>query len=98
MERPKVLHLKWAPEPHWYLAMLGVDPQWQRQGIGGALMRSVFETADRDSVPCYLEAPTIENMRYYERRGFRVVEETDIPDSNIHLWCMKRSPRQALIS
>ena len=26
------LHQRSAPEPHWYLAMLGVDPPWPRQG------------------------------------------------------------------
>lgn len=52
------LHPQYAPEPHWYLTMLGVDPSWQRRGIGEALMRPVFAAADRDGTPCYLEAPT----------------------------------------
>jgi ribosomal protein S18 acetylase RimI-like enzyme len=87
------LHQQMAPDPHWYLAMLGVDPQHQRQGTGEALMQSVFDKADRDRVPCYLEAPTIENARYYGRRGFSVVAETDIPESDVHIWCMRRDYR-----
>lgn len=86
------LHPQYAPEPHWYLTMLGVDPAWQRRGIGEALMRPVFAAADRNGIPCYLEAPTIENARYYERRGFRIVAETDIPDSDVHIWFMRREP------
>jgi ribosomal protein S18 acetylase RimI-like enzyme len=86
------LHPQYAPEPHWYLSMLGVDPSWQRQGIGEALMRPIFEKADRDRLPCYLEAPTAENARYYERRGFRVVGETDISGTDIHVWFMRREP------
>lgn len=86
------LHPRYAPGPHWYLAMLGVDPAWQRQGIGEALMRPVFAAADRDGLCCYLEAPTAGNARYYSRRGFHVVAETDIPDSDVHIWLMRREP------
>jgi len=86
------LHPRYAPEPHWYLAMLGVDPAHQRQGIGEALMRPVFAQADREAVACYLEAPTEGNARYYARRGFRVVAETDVPESEVHVWLMRRDP------
>lgn len=90
-----VWHPQYAPEPHWYLAMLGVDPRWQRQGLGEALMRPVFELADRDSTPCYLEAPTLDNVRYYERRGFRVVAEGAIPESDVRIWMMRREPTRS---
>ena len=86
------LHPQMAPEPHWYLTMLGVDPSWQHQGIGEALMQPVFAQADRDGVACYLESPTAENTRYYARRGFAVVGETDVPDSTMHIWMMRRDP------
>ena len=86
------LHPHMAPEPHWYLTMLGVDPAWQRHGIGEALMQPVFEQADRDGVACYLESPTTENTRYYTRRSFVIVGETDVPDSPMHIWMMRRDP------
>jgi GNAT superfamily N-acetyltransferase len=86
------LHPRYAPEPHWYLAMLGVDPRWQRHGIGEALMHPVFAAADRDGLCCYLEAPTADNARYYERRGFQVLAETDVPESDVHVWLMQRQP------
>jgi len=90
MDLLDVCHPCYAPDPHWYLAMLGVDPDWQRQGIGEALMRPVFDRAERDGLPCYLEAPTSENVRYYLRRGFAVVGEADVPGSDVHLWFMRR--------
>lgn len=87
-----VLHPVYAPEPHWYLAMLGVDPAQQRQGLGAALMAPVFAQADRDGACCYLEAPTAANARYYANRGFQIVGETDVPDSDVHIWLMRRDP------
>ena len=86
------LHPQLMPDPHWYLALLGVDPLWQRQGIGEGLMQGVFSQADPAGLACYLEAPTEGNARYYERRGFRVLMETDVPQSDVHVWLMRRDP------
>ena len=88
------LHQQLIAEPHWYLTVLGVDPTCQRQGIGEALMQPVFAAANGDGLPCYLEAPTLDNARYYERRGFCVIGETDIPESDVHIWFMRRDPEQ----
>lgn len=93
LDHVDALHPCYAPEPHWYLALLGVDPPWQRQGIGEALMRPVFAAADRDGLCCYLDAPTADNARYYARCGFRVLTETDVPSSGVHVWLMRREPR-----
>ena len=86
------LHPLHAPEPHWFLGVLGVDPAWQRQGLGAALMEPVFAQADQAGVCCYLEAPTAANARYYVKRGFQVVGETDVPESDVHIWLMRRDP------
>ena len=34
--------------PHWYLAIMGVDPQWQGKGIGSKLMQPALETLDAE--------------------------------------------------
>ena len=93
LDHVEALHPTMVPDPHWYLTVLGVDPVWQRQGIGEALMKPVFDHADRDNVPCYLEAPTQANARYYGRRGFDIVGETTVPGSDVHIWLMRRDPR-----
>ena len=96
LDHVDAFHPLHAPDPHWYLAMLGVDPIWQRIGIGEALMGPVFAAADRDGLCCYLEAPTASNADYYGRRGFDVIAETDIPDSDVHIWMMRRDPKTSL--
>ena len=86
------LHPEYAPDPHWYLAMIGVDPAWQQRGLGAALLIPALAQADRDGVACYLETPNRENVGFYERHGFRVMAETDIPESDVHIWLMRRDP------
>lgn len=80
------------PGPHAYLAGIGVDPDRQGGGYGTALLRPMLERADREGFPAYLETGTSRNLPFYERAGFRVVEELTIPDTGVSGWLMVRDP------
>lgn len=80
-------------EPHWYLGVLGVDPEKQGQGIGTALMQPVLEMCDRDGMPAYLESSKEKNVPLYERNGFRVTQVFDIPGGGPPIWLMWRDPQ-----
>lgn len=69
-------------EPHWYLAMIGVDPARQGLGLGSALLKSTLERCDADGVMAYLESSHPKNVPLYERFGFEVmgvVQPGDFP-------------------
>ncbi len=87
-----VIEANTPPEPHWYLQLLATHPDWQRQGIGGQLMRSMFERADAEGLACYLETETEENVAYYRHHGFEVRSEWDVP-TGPHMWGMLRAAR-----
>lgn len=57
-------------EPHWYLPLIGIDPQHQGKGLGGALLDHALALSDRDGVPAYLESSNPRNIGLYERHGF----------------------------
>ena len=76
-------------DPHYYLAAIGTDPNFQGKGIGSALMQPVLERCDKERVPAYLESSKRENISFYNRHGFEVVEELQIPDGP-KLWPMIR--------
>src|SRR5262245_49634336 len=57
-------------DPHWYLALLGVDPTKQSRGHGSALLAYALDRCDRDGLPAYLEASSPRNKALYERHGF----------------------------
>jgi GNAT superfamily N-acetyltransferase len=59
----------------WYLNLLVVDPAQQRGGIGAALQETVLERADQEGLPCYLETQNADNLPYYGRFGYQVVDE-----------------------
>ena len=78
--------------PHWYLMGLGTDPPHQRTGVGTALVTPKLEECDREHLGAYLETQKPENVPYYERFGFRVTGEMDLPKGGPHLWLMWRDP------
>lgn len=84
---------KHPEEPHWYLAAIGSDPAVRGQGYGQALMRSRLDRCDAEYCPAYLESSKPENVPYYQRFGFRVMEEIPLPGGGPPLWAMWRDPR-----
>ncbi len=61
-------------EPHWFLEVLGIRPDAQRQGWGSRLVQPALERADAAGVPCALETSDPANAAYYQRFGFVVVD------------------------
>jgi ribosomal protein S18 acetylase RimI-like enzyme len=78
--------------PHWYLAFMGVAPEWQGKGLGTALMRPALEAMDADDTPAYLESSTPRSRALYQRNGFRVTGEFNLPSAGPPLWQMWREP------
>jgi GNAT superfamily N-acetyltransferase len=78
--------------PHWYLMLLGADPVFRRQGAGTALLAPVLARCDRDGVPAYLETQKEENVPWYHRFGFTVVEKLAVRGAP-PMWTMRREPR-----
>lgn len=60
-------------EPHWHLAVLGVEPTQQGKGYGSALIQHILMQCDRDHQLAYLEASKPANIQFYERHGFELL-------------------------
>ena len=81
-------------EPHYYLPLVGVEPEWQGRGLGAALMRPILDRCDDERVPAYLEATTPRNRALYARHGFEVTEEFSLGPGSPPLWRMWRNPNR----
>ena len=80
--------------PRWLLLFLGVEPSRQGKGLGGVLMEPVLARADAEGVPCYLESSNERNLTFYERYGFEVAAQGQIPKGGPPMWFMLREPGQ----
>ena len=67
-------------EPHFYLQVVGTDPQKQGKGFGGAVMRRQLANADRLGMPAYLESSKESNIPVYQSFGFQVTGEIKLPE------------------
>ena len=86
------IEAKHPKPPHWYLAVLGTDPDHQGKGLASALLEPVLSGCDRDEVPAYLETGTERNVAFYNRHGFKVTDELRLPNGP-PMWLMWRDPR-----
>lgn len=80
-------------DDHWYLVVMGIRPQAQRQGLGSRLMAPGLDAADAEGADCYLETSDPRNVAYYERFGFAVTEDALelVPGGPAHVAMRRRA-------
>ena len=67
-----------------------VDPAFQKQGIATSLITEKFPEFDKAGIPLGLVTQSGENVVFYEKLGFRVVQRT--PCDNFICYHMIRTP------
>jgi GNAT superfamily N-acetyltransferase len=90
VEYSKALRARLIPEPHAYLDVIGVQPSYKGRGLGSLLLAPQLARYSSEGTPCFLITGLARNLPFYERLGFRVMEESDIPGSATHIWAMRR--------
>ena len=81
------------PDDHWYLFLLAVDPPQQGKGIGRRLIRPILQRADSEKTSCYLETDKPGNVTFFQKNGFKINREDDVPKGGPHFWTMIRKPQ-----
>lgn len=81
------VHLR---DSHYHFGPVAVLPKWQHQHVGSKLMEHCCRILDRDGEIGYLETETTENVKFYSRFGFQVLDE--FPVLGLPNWSMKRLP------
>src|SRR5688500_18000794 len=76
-------------EPFWYLDHIAVKTESRKCGVGTALIQHGLTFAGRAGWPACRETGRPENVRYYERRGFRTISDDDAPGGGPHIWFMR---------
>ena len=86
------LSRKHAPaQGHYYLAAIGVHPEFQGRGLSRVLLDGVKEMSESHaaSTGVYLETALQENVTLYEHFGYQVIAKDKL-DAAVELWYMFR--------
>ena len=73
--------------PYIYLYAIGVSPEHQGKGIGSNLINKMMDHLPPE-LPIYLETETEQNVKLYEKLGFRVMKEITVPTLELPMWEM----------
>ncbi len=67
------MRLKIMTKPYHLLDVIGVDPQFQRQGYARIMLQSKFNELEAKRIPCYLETSDSANTALYANYGFTII-------------------------
>jgi GNAT superfamily N-acetyltransferase len=79
-------------DPHYYLSLLGTNPDCRGQGLGMGLLAATLERIDAEGAPAFLESSNPVNTPRYERLGFSVCGEFELPEDGPNVTQMWRDP------
>ena len=71
--------------PHLYITTLAVDPKHQGKKFGKQLLNQAMEWKKDQFKFYYLETYLAKNVQIYKKLGFRLVEEKEVPETNLKL-------------
>ncbi len=72
-----------------YLWVVGVAPRSQGLGFGRAVIEQTVKAMSGRFHYCALKTETAANVPIYERIGFEIFAQTDIPSSGLTSWAMR---------
>ena len=91
LDKERAIHM--AGKRYLHLMSLAVDPEYQRKGISSKLLKAMFEKTDDYGYITYVAAD-IDNVDFYKKNGFEVINEIHIKikDYDLPNFEMVRNP------
>jgi len=74
---------------HYYLMVIGVEPEHQGKGIGSRLMEVGLQKADNEKLDSFLETVTQVDVRFYEKFNYKTTLNKVFAEES-QFWLMKR--------
>jgi GNAT superfamily N-acetyltransferase len=71
----------------YYLWFIGVDPEYQNEGLGSSLLDVIIKDSKHKQRPIYLETSTLKNLPWYKKYGFQIYNELEL---SYKLFFLKR--------
>lgn len=77
-------------QPHWYLALMFVNPNYQRQGVGSALLKPILARSRDENLKCYLVTFTDQAVKFYQKNGFGIIRKSQFLQDAPWFWHLIR--------
>ncbi len=87
------LDVKVFDEDTWIISPVFVDPKYQNQGIATALIKQGIADLAPLGYKFGLEAQDENNVKYYEKLGFKIIQHDYYEKINIHHYYMVYDPK-----
>jgi GNAT superfamily N-acetyltransferase len=81
-----------APEPHWHLRLLGVEPDSQGGGLGAVVMQRGIDRAAETGHAALLETFSERTVPFYRRNGFELIVDDVEPATGLRFWALRLVP------
>jgi GNAT superfamily N-acetyltransferase len=75
---------------HWYLALMFVNPNYQRQGVGSALLKPILDRSCDEKLPCYVVTFTEQAVEFYQKNGFGIIRKSQVSEAAPVFWNLRR--------
>ncbi|MFP4461812.1 MAG: GNAT family N-acetyltransferase [Thermotogota bacterium] len=90
LDEARKKHMK--DRPFVYIQVIGVSTRYQGKGFGKKMLNALIQASEQAKIPVYLDTETESNVKWYERFGFKTVEQMTLNVINQPMWAMKREP------
>lgn len=80
-------------KPFLYLAIIGISSAAQGKGLGSKIMEAIKEEADRNKLYLYVETEKEENLLFYQKHEFVLLQKIMFEEINLPMWLMERRPK-----
>ena len=87
MHRETTIKKLQPKEPMYYLWFIGVDPDYQSEGIGSRLLEDIIQDSNQRKRSIFLETSTLKNIPWYKKFGFYIYNELEL---SYKLFFLKR--------
>jgi GNAT superfamily N-acetyltransferase len=96
LEGEGIASLRDLPAPWRYLGAIGVEPNRQRQGVGGALLRRILADAAAAETTVGLVTDRAENLSFYQGAGFVPVARETTADGAVSWWSFRTASERTV--
>lgn len=87
MHRETMIKKLQPQELMYYLWFIGVDPEYQNEGIGSRFLQEIINDSSKKQRAIFLETSTLKNIPWYKKFGFYIYNELEL---SYKLFFLKR--------